>query len=384
MKPLTILLFLTAGTAACGGANPQSPESRTPMTVSTVEAELKDLPDVIEVGGTVRARTTAVLTSRIIGQVRQILVEPGARVRRGQLLAVLDGREMDANRDRAEAMVLTATEGQSAAESEKVAADATLQLASATFRRIAALRDKKAATAQELDEAQAALSAAEARSKGASAAVSAATANARGARAALEGAQVASGYSRITAPFDGVVTQKQIDAGAMTMPGTPVLTVEETGGFEVEVRLDDSRAARVNWTAAPTVRTREDAEADGGIEVVGRVVERARALDAAHTVAVKIAVPESPELRSGMFARVAFPGATRRALTVPPDAVVQRGQLDAVFVVEDGRARYRVIEAGQRGRDAVEVRAGLIRGERVVRPVPASLVDGAPVSGGSR
>ena len=379
MKPLTILLVLAAGAAACGGAKPQSPASRTPMSVGTVQAELKDLPEVIEVGGNVRARTVAVLTSRIIGQVRQILVEPGARVRRGQVLALLDGRELDANRERAEAMVLTAKEGQSAAESEKVATDAALQLASATFTRIAALRDKKAATAQELDEAQAALRAAEARSKAASAAASASTANASGARAALEGAQVASGYSRITAPFDGVVTQKQIDPGAMTMPGTPVLTVEDTGGFEVEVRLDDSRAARVNWTAAPSVRL-----ADGGTDVAGRVVERGRALDAAHTVTVKIAMPESPALRTGMFARVAFPGAPRRALAVPPDAVVQRGQLDAVFVVEDGRARYRVIEAGQRGRDAVEVRAGLLRGERVVRPVPVSLVDGAPVSGGSR
>jgi hypothetical protein len=85
-----------------------------------------------------------------------------------------------------------------------------------------------------------------------------------------------------------------------------------------------------------------------------------------------------------MFARVIFPGPPRPALTVPPDSLVQRGQLDAVYVVEDGRARYRVIEAGQRSSEAVEVRAGLVRGERVVRPVPASLVDGASVSGVSR
>jgi RND family efflux transporter MFP subunit len=294
-------------------------------------------------------------------------------------VALLDGREMDAGRARAEALVVAASNGQSAAESEKAAAEAALQLASATFTRIATLRDKKAATGQEFDEAQAALSAADARAKSATAAVAAAVANAAGARASLEGAQVASGYSRITAPFDGVITQKQIDAGAMTMPGTPILTVEERGGFEVEVRIDDSRATRIDWEAAPAVRLGLEAP-----EVTGKVVERALALDAAHTVIAKVAIPESPGLRTGMFARVIFPGPPRQALTVPPDSLVQRGQLDAVYVVEDGRARYRVIEAGQRSSEAVEVRAGLVRGERVVRLVPASLVDGASVSGVSR
>jgi multidrug efflux pump subunit AcrA (membrane-fusion protein) len=378
-----MILLLVAGTAAaCGGATPEATEQRPPVAVATAPADLRDLPERIEIGGTVRSRTVAVLTSRIMGQVREVLVEPGARVRRGQVLAVLDGREMDANRERAQAMAAAATQGQSAAQSDKAAAEASLRLAAATFARISALREKRAATAQELDEAQAALSAAEARAQAAQAAVAGSTANAAGARAALQGAQVASGYSRITSPFDGVVTQKHTDSGTMTMPGTPIVTVEQAGGFEVEVRLDDSRAARVDWNAAPrvTLTTAEGTD----MSVAGKVVERATALDSAHTVIAKIAIPDSGGLRSGMFARVMFAGATRRALTVPVDALVQRGQLDAVFVVEDGRARYRVIETGQRSDSVIEIRAGLSRGEKVVRAVPAALVDGVPVSGVSR
>lgn len=382
MKQLTIILLLTTGAAACGGARTESPKRSTPVPVTTAAAEVRDLPEPIEVGGTVRAHAVAVLTSRIIGQVRNVLVEPGARVRAGQVLAVLDGREMDAKRDRAAAMLVSSSQSQSAAESEKAAAVAALQLASATYERISTLRDKKAATPQELDEAQAALSAAEARANAAAASLAAATANTTGARAALQAAQVASGYSRITAPFHGIVTQKQIEAGAMTMPGTPILTVEENGGLEVEVHIDDSRAARIDWNAEPLLRLEEGA--DRHSEVKGRVIERARALDAAHTIIAKVAVPETAGVRSGMFARVVFNGATRRALTVPADAVVQRGQLDAVFVVEDGRARYRVIEAGQRAADTVEIRSGVVRGEQVVRAVPASLVDGAGVSAVSR
>ncbi len=381
MKQLTMSVALAAA-AACGGHAPEATEARPAVTVTTAAAEVTNLPEAIDVGGTVRARTVAVLTSRIMGQVRDVLVEPGARVRQGQLLALLDGREMAANRERTQAMVTAATQGQSATASEKAAADAALDLAKATFARISTLREKKAATAQELDEAQAALRGAEAHAKAAEAALAAAQANTAGARAAFGAAEIASGYSRITAPFSGIVSQKHVEAGTMTMPGTPIVTVEQAGGSEVELRIDDSRAARIDWTAAPRV-TFAGAGGDD-VTVEGKVVERAVALDAAHTVVAKVALPSAAPVRSGMFARVMFAGATRRALAVPADALVQRGQLDAVFVVEDGRARYRVIEAGQRAADMVEVRAGLLRGEKVVRAVPAALVDGAPVSGVSR
>jgi len=382
MKQMTIVLLLAGTAAACGTDKTEVAQAQQAITVTTVAAGHMEIPEAIEVGGTVRARTVAVLTSRIMGQVRSVLVEPGARVRGGQVLAVLDGREMDANRERAEAFATAATQQQSATESDKAAADAALELATATFNRIASLREKKAATAQELDEARAALRAAQARAKAAEAGVAASTANTTGARAGLQAAQIASGYSRIVAPFAGVVTQKHVESGTMTMPGTPVVTVEQGGGFEVEVRLDDSRASRVNWTAAPSVTF---ATADGTeASVAGKVVERALALDSAHTVVAKVALPQDAAVRSGMFARVIFSGAARRALAVPADTVVQRGQLDAVFVVEDGRARYRIIEAGQRSKQMVEVRAGLSQGEKVVRTVPASLVDGVPVSGGSR
>jgi multidrug efflux system membrane fusion protein len=383
MKQTIVVLLLAGGAAACGAADKtEVADARQTVAVTTVVAGETDMPEAIAVGGTVRARTVAVLTSRIMGQVRRVLVEPGDRVRAGQVLAVLDGREMDANRERAEAMAAAAAEQQSAAGSDKAAADAALALATATFNRISTLRGKKAATAQELDEAQASLRAAEARAKAAEAAVAASTASASGARAGLQAAEVASGYSRIAAPFAGVVTQKHVESGTMTMPGSPVVTVEQGGGFEVDVRLDDSRATRIDWTAAPAVAF---TMADGKEALVaGRVVERARALDSAHTVLAKVALPADTPVRSGMFARVIFAGAARRTLTVPAEAVVQRGQLDAVFVVEDGRARYRVIEAGQRAQDMVEVRAGLSRGETVVRPVPASLVDGVRVTGGVR
>jgi multidrug efflux pump subunit AcrA (membrane-fusion protein) len=364
--------------AACGGApGPREAETAAATAVQVGTADTRDLAESIVAGGTVKARTVAVLTSRIVGQVREIAARPGDRVRPGAVLAVLDGREMDAHQDRAEALLTAAAQGQSAAEADKAAAGAALRLASATHARIAQLRDRKSATPQEFDEAEASLSAAQARASAASAAAAAAGANLAGARSAVEAARISAGYSRIAAPFAGTITERHIDEGAMTMPGTPVVTIEQDGGYQVEVRIDETRAARVDWAQAPRVALSSPESDENVFE--GRVVERALALDSAHTIVVKVAVPGSNALRTGMFARVSFSGGTRRALSVPADAILQRGQLDAVFVVTDDKARYRVVEVGRQAGDFVEVRAGLAAGERVVRSVPASLVDGATV-----
>lgn len=383
MKQVIVLMLLAASAAACGTGTDERETDTTPgVAVRTAAVEMRELADTIDVGGTVRSATVAVMTSRVVGQVLKINTRPGAHVRAGTVLAVLDGREMDANRERADAMLTAAVQGHTAAEADKAAAEAGLKLAVATHGRIAQLRDRKSATAQELDEAQAALSAAQARAAAAAAAVSAANANLSGARAAAEGARISAGYSRIVAPFDGTVTQRHVDEGAMAMPGTPILTIEEQATHQVEVRLDDTRAARINWSQSPRVVF---TGADGAdVTVEGRVVERAVALDNAQTVVVKVALPAGSDVRTGMFARVRFNGGARRGLAVPADAIVQRGQLDAVFVVADGRVRYRVLEVGRVAGDFVEVRSGVAAGERVVRAAPASLVDGMPVTTAGR
>jgi membrane fusion protein, multidrug efflux system len=383
MRTFTVLVVMS-GVAACGGRD-HGAEARNAIAVpvTVAEAQGQSLPEAIEIGGTLRARATAVLTSRIIGDVRDVRVLPGARVTRGQVLATLDGRELAANRARADAMAAAALQSHAAAAADRAAADAALALATATHARIVRLHATKSATAHELDEAEAALTGARARADAAAASLAAASSNISGASAAADAAQVAAGYSRITAPFDGRVTEKHVDPGMMTMPGTPVLTVEQAGEYHVEVRMDDARAARIDWEIAPAVRL-------DGVPgpIAGRVVERAHALDAAHTVIVKVALPADAvaDARTGMFARVSFSGPSRQGLAIPVDALIQRGQLDAVWVVQesaggdDARVVYRVVEAGERSADLVEIRAGLSPGERVVRRPPASLADGSTVT----
>ena len=157
--------------------------------------------------------------------------------------------------------------------------------------RIAGLHAKRSATAQELDDATGALRAAEARAAGAAARAQAAVSGVESARAASEAAGTTESFARITAPFDGVVTEKMVEPGNMAAPGTPLMRVEDTRGFRLDVRVDESRIGQIAVGAAVPVSL--DSGTDGAPTTVsGTVAEIGRAVDAdARAFLVKIALP---------------------------------------------------------------------------------------------
>jgi membrane fusion protein, multidrug efflux system len=115
-------------------------------------------------------------------------------------------------------------------------------------------------------------------------------------------------------------------------------------------------------------------------KLAARVSEIVPAVDAAsRAYIVKIDLPALANLRSGMFGRAWFPMSARQVLAVPAAAVVQRGQLQSVLVIEDGCARNRLITTGRRDDGALEVLSGLTEGEKVVSPAATSVADGARV-----
>ena len=142
-----------------------------------------------------RARATAVIASRVMAPVAVVHVRAGDRVRRGAPLVTLDAREITANSTRASAALASAIEAARAAESDTQAADAALRLARATHERINTLYAKRSATAQELDQAVAGLSAAEAQRAGAQSRAAAANAARDAARASVEAAEIGVSYT---------------------------------------------------------------------------------------------------------------------------------------------------------------------------------------------
>jgi RND family efflux transporter MFP subunit len=336
---------------------------------------MADVASAVDSGGVVQARTTARITSRIMAPVREVRVSPGDQVREGQTLVVLDGNDLAAGARSARSAALAAEQGANAAAAERQAAEAALALALASHDRIAGLQAKRSATAQELDDATAALRSAEARVAGTSARALQATSAVESARAASDQASTTESFTRIAAPFDGMVTEKLVEPGNMASPGMPLLRLEDTRGFRLEVRVDESRIGQIPSGASVPVFL-----GTGAASIVGKVVEVSRAVDAdARAFLVKIALPDAPGLRSGEFGKARFGGTPRRALTIPSSAIVRRGQLTSVFVVDKGVARMRLVYLSES-----TVLAGLTESEMVILSPPATVTDGRRVSVGGR
>jgi RND family efflux transporter MFP subunit len=270
----------------------------------------------------------------------------------------------------ARSSALAAEQGARAAAGELRAAEAGLVLARASHERIAGLQARRSATAQELDDAIAALRSAEARVAAASARVSQAGSAVESAAAASDQANTAESFATIAAPFDGIVTAKMVEPGNMALPGQALLRVEDVREFRLEVRVDESRVGQVRTGDRVPVLL-----GSGSLQVTGTVAEVSRAVDAdARAFLVKIVLPDADGLRSGEFGRARFSGPSRPALTIPLSAVVRRGQLTSVFVVEEGRARVRLVSLSES-----EVLAGLTESEVVILAPPAVLTDGRRV-----
>lgn len=375
------LVLFSVAFAACAAPTPAPPAAGgAPVDVHVARAEMADVASPIEAGGVVRARLTASVSSRVLAPIVEVKVRAGDRVRRGDPLVLLDARELLANKSRASATVTAGQQAIAAAESDVRAAESGLTLAKATYGRIESLHAKRSATSQELDDAAAGLHGAEARLAGAQARLSEARAGLEAARAGADAASVGASYATLSAPFDGVVSERLVDPGSMAAPGVPLLSIEDTSAYRLEVRVDEARAASVRVGDAAGVRI------DTATTVVqGRVAEIARLDSAAHSFLVKIDLPGGANVRSGLFGTARFTGPSRRGIAVPATSLVARGQLTFVYAVDsDGTARLRPVSAAAPADDRVELLAGIREGEQVVVAPPPALTDGAHVRTGVR
>jgi RND family efflux transporter MFP subunit len=361
----------------CGGSEPQpkAASGQPAIPVQTASVSIQQWPDVYEATGTVRARTVTVLSSKLMAYVRQVAVQVGDRVQEGQLLVTLDSQDLDTKVRGAEAAEAEVMSAIPEADNGVAFAKANLDLAQSTFKRMEELASKKSISNQEFDEASARLKSAQAAYEMARAKRTQLDSKRSGVQQEIRGASIMRDYTRISAPFSGLVTAKSVEPGNLAAPGAPLLTVEREGAYRLEASVDESRL--------PFVKTGQTVEV--ALESLDRrfpahVSEIVPAVDAAsRSYIVKIDLPNMPNLRSGMFGRALFPMGTRKVVTIPPQSLVERGQLQSVFVMEGGFAHSRLVTTGQRGQSAVEVLSGVSEGEKVVSPVPSGLTDGARV-----
>lgn len=363
--------------AGCGDVahEPESGATNAPrVAVSVLTPAVQQWPSIYEATGTARARSSATIAAKWMGYVREVKVQVGDRVREGQLLVVLDARDLDASANRAVAAQQEVRSAILEADSGVAAAKANLDLVQSTFKRMNELYEKKSISDQEFDEASAKLKAAQAAFEMARAKRTQLDSKLSQANQEVRAAQVTRSYAEVQAPFAGIVTAKSVDPGNLAAPGAPLLTIERDG-YRLEASVEASKLGAIHPGQAVSVTL-------DGIDrsIDARVSEIVPAVDAAsRAYIVKIDLPADSAVRSGIFGRAKFQLGSRPVLAIPFAAVTERGQLQSVFVAENGAARTRLITLGDRAKDQVEVLSGLSAGERVIVPVPQGLVDGAQV-----
>jgi RND family efflux transporter MFP subunit len=329
------LLLAALALNGCGRQSANATGEALPAVIVQAQVvENKSRVATEEDVGTVRAKLHSVIEAKVSGKIEQMLVVPGQNVEAGELLVQLDAREVQAQMD------------QAAAVREQAESD---------LKRATDLFQQKILSQSEYDSAQSKF---------------------RVADAAAAEAKTLLGYMKVTAPFAGVITRKYADVGDLAAPGKPLLEMEDAGDLQLETDVPEAVIGRLTLGDKLGVRV-------SGVsnELAGVVSEIAPSADPnSRTFLVKLDLPPAPGLRAGQFGRVAVPVGETSALRVSATAVLQRGEMELVFVVVNGHAQLRIVKTGKRVGDEVELVSGVDAGEQVVTEDASGLMDGQPVT----
>lgn len=333
---LLILAPVAALVSGCGknqpGHQPAQVELAT-VQVRTQPVQTRQMAAVEVVVGTFRAKLRATIEAKATGRITEMPVKLGQKIKAGELLARLNAPEIKARLDQAEA---------------------GLEQAERDWKRASSLFREQAATRSDYE---------------------AADSRYRVAKAAVAEAQAMMTYVEILAPFDGVVTRKWVDVGDQAAPGKPLVDIEDPSSLQLEADVPEAIATRLHQDATMTIRVGESTD-----ELSGTVAEIAPAADPqSRTLRVKLDVAAAPGLMSGQFARLLVPVGETTSLLVPASAVVQRGQMEIVFAVEDQRARLHLVKTGRQFKAETEILSGLDSGDAIVVDNASQLLDGQPV-----
>lgn len=383
MRPQSIgIFFILLLMFAAGCEDKIQPGTTHPASTAVVKAviataHLTNQPLIYEAVGTVAARTASTISSKIMGTVKTITVREGDPVKKGDILVILDQRQVAAQLRRAQAALAEAKSSEAAAVSALEAARAGAEAAGATFRRYQNLMQDESATPQEFDDVKARHRQAQAAQQRAAEMVQAARSRIREAEATLASAAVARRDAVVRAPYDGTVVAKLVETGDLAAPGTGLVTLQRAGGYRVNVVLPEDYFKAVRLKQAVTVRVpaARIESLEGTVETIVPAADQS-----SRSFVVKVSLPTAKSIRSGMFARVAMATGREKILLIPHSALVIQGQLTGVFILDRaGMARFRLVRTGRKFGAAVEVISGLAAGDRFVASPPPALVDGTRV-----
>lgn len=333
MKPIILLssvALLLAGVAC------SKHEAPAVVQLPTAKVRLAPEADASQTGWvavTLTATQRATLATRLAASVKKVHVTEGQHVAAGALLVSLSDEDLQGGLQAAKTAVATAT---------------------TQVHRIENLSKQNAAIPAEMDMANVQLAQAQ---------------------AALAGVKANIGYTQIRSPFAGVVQTRRVNEGDFVGPGVPLVEVEGQGAMEFQgsVSEDEAKGLKVGLTLPFEVEGQTGLAQITGLSTGGDPIS--------HRGSIRARVAKGGEsLRSGAFGRLRLPNAhsASEELFVPRSALVQRGELNGVFVAKDGKAELRWLSLGEVQGDRIPVRAGLVKSDQVI-DLPGDLKDGQPI-----
>ena len=329
----SLVVLAAAAVAGCGG-EPTAPRAPSAAPLATTTVALQAQPRERVWDGVVEAVDRATLSAQTGGRVTELPFDVNDVVDAGEVIARITDVEQQSGRRQADAGLRTAA----AAEQE----------ARLAFERAQQLLQRKLIARAAFDEAQARYTSARAAREAANAAVHGA------------GEQV--GYTVVRAPYRGIVTERHVQVGETVRPGQALISGLSLTRLRVETTLPqgDVAAIRTNGRAAVLL-------ADGRRIEAQSLVIFPYADPATHSVRVRLQLPEAETgLQPGMTVKTVFADGEAPRLQIPATALVRRGELSAVYVVDaQQRVALRQLRIGRTDRDRVDVLAGLTAGERI-------------------
>ncbi len=321
--------------AGCDNAEQHQPDPRhmEPAKVTLGTASMMPVLNQIELIGTVESVNKAEIAAKVSGTITAMPIVLGSRVEKGDLLVEISAGEIDAKLQQSHAQ---------------------LEQARRNLARERTLLKKNAATPETVKSLEESLAIAQ---------------------AAYREANIMQSYTRVLAPFDGRITRKDSHVGDMARPGKPLVRVEDEIKLQVLTHIPESIISKI--TIGDQLDIRVPAP---DLTITGRVSELSpTANPTTRSGEVKLDLQANPALQPGQFARVAIALDNASMLAVPIGAISTHGQMQRVFVVQDGIARLRLVRCGATYGDVVEILSGLAVDDKVVVAGHQKLHDLQPV-----
>jgi len=349
-----LLAIGIAGLVAFRALSPAPPE--------TVAVGRGNVEITVSGNGTVQARIPVALTSRVSAQIVSLHADHGDLVRRGQLLAVLDDRDLAAKRAAARAAQDGVERNIVAAQANLAKVEADRDLANARLRRDRELAGAGFLSPSALDSSSLAAKAGQAAVDSAAAALAARRAETRALGAEVGYAETQVSHTRLVAPMDALVIQRSAEVGAIATPGSPVFRLVDPASIWVAARIDEALVGRLSEGMPATIRLRS------GSEHAGRVARISRQSDAAtRELEVSVAFDSPPQRFSiDQEAEVSIRAGSENGLVVPVAALRRVKDVQGVMLLREGKSVFQPVRVGASDGRLALVVSGLEEGARIV------------------